>query len=185
MADQKKVEEAVRTLIEWTGDHKDREGLLDTPKRVTDAYKEFFSGYSKDAKALLEEGYSEVEGYQNIILVQKIPFYSHCEHHMIPFFGHVDIAYLPQDRVVGFSRLVRVLEIFSRRLQIQEKLTQQVAQTIFEALAPKGVAVLIQAEHLCMSMRGIRKTGVKVKTQSFLGSFSTHIEQEKLFRMLD
>ena len=172
MPDQKKAEEAVRTLLEWAGETTTREGLLDTPKRVAEAYGEFFSGYHQDPKSILADGFSQVGGYQDMVLVQKVPFYSHCEHHMIPFFGHADIAYVPDRRVVGFSRLIRVLEVFSRRLQIQERLTQQIADVIQEVLMPKGVAVMLSAEHLCMSMRGIRRSGVQIKTHAFCGSFS-------------
>ena len=185
MSNKKQAEEAVRTLIEWAGESATREGLLDTPKRVAEAYGEFFSGYCHDPKEILEDGFSQVGGYQDIVLVQKVPFYSHCEHHMIPFFGHADIAYVPDDRVVGFSRLVRILEIFSRRLQIQERLTQQIADVIQEVLLPKGVAVMLSAEHLCMSMRGVRRPGVQIKTHSFRGTFSEPYEQERFFRMLD
>jgi GTP cyclohydrolase I len=185
MSSQEEAEKAVRTLIEWAGEPAMREGLLNTPKRVAEAYGEFFSGYSEDPKVILEDGFSQVGGYEDLVLVQKVPFYSHCEHHMIPFFGHADIAYVPDTRVVGFSRLVRVLEVFSRRLQIQERLTQQIADVIQEALMPKGVAVMLSAEHLCMSMRGIRRPGVQIKTHAFCGTLSEPQEQERFFRMLD
>lgn len=185
MSDKKKVEDAVRTLLDWTGDDAAREGLVDTPKRVAEGFQEFFSGYAEDPKTILEDGFSQVGGYEDMVLVQKVPFYSHCEHHMIPFFGHASIAYVPNDRVVGFSRLIRVLHSFSRRLQIQERLTQQITDTIQEVLQPKGVAVLLSAEHLCMSMRGIRQEGVQVKTHAFSGIFETPEMQHKFFRLLD
>lgn len=185
MSDKKSAEDAVRTLLHWTGDDTTREGLMDTPKRVVEGFKEFFSGYGEDPKTILEAGFSQVGGYEDMVLVQKVPFYSHCEHHMIPFFGHASIAYVPKDRVVGFSRLIRVLQAFSRRLQIQERLTQQITDTIQEVLEPKGVAVLLSAEHLCMSMRGIRQVGVQVKTHAFSGVFETPEMQSKFFRLLD
>ena len=185
MEEKQKVEDAIRTLLSWTGDDPSREGLLDTPKRVAEGFEEFFSGYKQDPCTILQDGFSQVGGYNDMILVQKVPFYSHCEHHMIPFFGHASIAYIPNNRVVGFSRLIRVLHVLSRRLQIQERLTQQIADTIQEVLAPKGVAVLLSAEHLCMSMRGIRQEGVQVKTHSFSGAFTESTYQEKFFRLLD
>jgi len=185
MSEKQKVENAVRTLLNWTGDDSTREGLLDTPKRVAEGFEEFFSGYKQNPHAILEGGFSQVGGYKDIVLVQKVPFYSHCEHHMIPFFGHASIAYIPNERVVGFSRVIRVLQAFSRRLQIQERLTQQIADTIQEVLQPAGVAVLLSAEHLCMSMRGIRQEGVQVRTHAFTGLFTEHTQQEKFFRLLD
>lgn len=184
MAKKQQAEDAVKTLITWAGDNLEREGLADTPKRVVEAYQEFFVGYTQDPHDILSQSFSEVEGYQNIVLVEDIPFYSHCEHHMIPFFGKASIAYLPNQRIVGFSRLIRVLEVYSRRLQVQERLTEQVAQVIQEVLQPKGVAVFLQAEHLCMSMRGIRQSGVHVKTHSFCGTFTEPEQQERFFRML-
>ena len=185
MSERQTVEEAVRTLLNWTGDDPTREGLLDTPKRVVEGFEEFFSGYKQDPREILEGGFSQVGGYKDVVLVQKVPFYSHCEHHMIPFFGHASIAYLPNDRVVGFSRVIRVLHALSRRLQIQERLTQQIADTIQEVLQPKGVAVLLSAEHLCMSMRGIRQEGVQVRTHAFTGAFTENAQQERFFRLLD
>ena len=185
MSEKHNVEEAVRTLIHWTGDDPLREGLLDTPKRVAEGFEEFFSGYKQNPQEILEGGFSKVGGYKDIVLVQRVPFYSHCEHHMIPFFGHASIAYVPSDRVVGFSRIIRVLHAFSRRLQIQERLTQQIADTIHDVLQPEGVAVLLSAEHLCMSMRGIRQEGVQVRTHSFTGLFTKEDQQERFFRLLD
>ena len=184
MSEQEKVEEAVRKLIQWSGDDVEREGLHETPKRVADAYREFFSGYHQDPKEVLAQSFSEVGGYQDLILLENIPFHSHCEHHMIPFFGRAHIAYIPKHRVVGFSRLIRVLEIFSRRLQIQERLTNQVASLIQDVLQPRGVAVLLSAQHLCMSMRGIRQQDVYVKTHAFTGCLLDPIEQERLFQRL-
>ena len=182
--DLHKAEDAVKTLIQWSGDTIEREGLKDTPNRVALAYREFFSGYKEDPKEILAQSFSEVGGYQDLILVENIPFHSHCEHHMIPFFGTAHIAYVPKHRVVGFSRLIRVLEVFSRRLQIQERLTNQVANVIQDVLQPRGVAVLLSAQHLCMSMRGIRQQGVYVKTQAFTGSMLDPTEQERLYQRL-
>lgn len=184
MSEREKAEEAVRTLIQWSGDDLSREGLEETPKRVVDAYSEFFSGYAQDPKEVLAQSFTEVGGYQDLILVENIPFHSHCEHHMIPFFGHAHIAYIPKHRVVGFSRLIRVLEIYSRRLQIQERLTNQVVAAIQDVLQPRGAAVLLSGQHLCMSMRGIRQQNVYVKTHAFTGTLLDPIEQERLFQRL-
>ena len=184
MTTKEEAQQAITTLLNWIGEDGSREGLQDTPQRVVDAYTEFFSGYSENAHSILEQSFSEVDGFQDIILLEKIPFSSHCEHHMIPFFGHATIAYIPHTRVVGFSRLIRVLEIFSRRLQIQERLTEQVAKTIFETLQPQGVAVILEAQHMCMSMRGIKQAGVSVKTNSFWGVFQAPDIQNKLFHMM-
>ena len=183
MATKEDAQKAVSTLLNWIGEDPSREGLQDTPQRVVEAYSEFFSGYSECPHEVLKQSFSEVNGFHDIIVLEKIPFSSHCEHHMIPFFGHATIAYIPHTRVVGFSRLIRVLEIFSRRLQIQERLTEQVAKTIFESLQPQGVAVILNAQHMCMSMRGIRQPGVSVKTNSFWGAFQKTEIQNKLFQM--
>ena len=183
MPSKMEAQKAVETLLTWIGENPQREGIRDTPQRVIDAYQEFFSGYQEDPQKILKEGFSEIDGYHDIVLLEKTPFSSHCEHHMIPFFGHATIAYEPNEKVVGFSRLIRVLEVYSRRLQVQERLTEQVAKAIWETLKPKGIAVVLEAQHLCMSMRGIKQTGVLVKTQSFYGSFAEQDMQEKLFRM--
>ena len=165
------VQEAVRTLIRWAGDDPSREGLVDTPKRVARAWKEYCQGYAEDPATHLSRMFEEVGGYDEIVLLKDIPFQSHCEHHMAPIIGTASIAYLPTNRVVGISKLARVLHGFARRLQIQERLTAEVAQCIWDQLQPKGVAVVIEAAHECMTTRGIHKRGVSMVTSSMLGSF--------------
>lgn len=165
------VEQAVRTLIRWTGDNPNRDGLIETPSRVARAYEDLFSGYAEDAASLLRKTFDETEGYDEMIAMRGIRFESHCEHHMAPIMGQAWIAYVPTDRVVGISKLARVLEIFSKRLQIQERLTAQIANTIEEVLQPKGVAVLIKAQHLCVGMRGVRKHEADLVTTRMLGCF--------------
>ena len=165
------AEEAVRTLLRWVGDDINREGLRDTPKRVVKAYKELFSGYDQDAEEELGRTFEEVAGYDDIVLVKDIPFFSHCEHHMVPIIGKAHVAYLPDGKVLGLSKIARVIEIFGRRLQIQETMTAQIAHSIDDALHPRGVAVMIEAEHMCMSMRGIAKQGVSTITTQFTGVF--------------
>lgn len=167
------AEEAVRTLLRWAGDNPEREGLLDTPKRVVKSYEEFFAGYQQDPEALLERTFEEVEGYDEIIILKDIRLESYCEHHMVPIIGKVSIAYLPDRRVVGISKLARVAEMYAKRLQIQEKLTAQIAQTINKILKPKGVAVVVEASHMCMSTRGVHKTDVVMQTSQLLGCFRT------------
>ncbi len=151
------AEAAVRTLIAWAGDDPTREGLLETPKRVAKAYEELFQGYRMDASEALQKVFRDVEGYDDLVLVKDIPFHSHCEHHMVPFYGTAHIAYYPADGVVGLSKLARVVETFARRLQTQETMTAEITQSIQEALQPRGIAVVIEAEHMCMTMRGIQK----------------------------
>lgn len=168
---REQAEEAVRTLILWAGDDPDREGLLKTPERVVRSYGEFFAGYDQDPEEVLQTTFSEVEGYDEMVLVRDIPFMSHCEHHMVPFIGKAHVAYLPDTRVVGISKLARVVEIYARRLQIQEKLTVQVADTINRVLQPKGVAVVFDAQHQCMTMRGVHKPGAGTVTSRMLGAF--------------
>lgn len=163
--------QAVRTLIEWAGDDPTREGLLDTPKRVVEAYREFFEGYEEDGADHLARTFEEVDGYDQIVVLRDIPLESHCEHHMVPFTGVAHIGYLPNKRVVGISKLARVLDAYARRLQIQEKLTRQVAEVIQESLQPLGVGVIMEATHQCMTSRGVRKTGVKMVTSCLLGVF--------------
>jgi GTP cyclohydrolase I len=163
--------DAVRTLIRWAGDDPDREGLRGTPGRVVRAYGEFFEGYTQDPVAYLSRTFEEVEGYDEMVVLRDIPLESHCEHHMVPFVGKAHIAYLPDHRVVGISKLARVLDVYARRLQIQEKLTRQVAEAIQEVLQPKGVGVVIEATHGCMTSRGVHKTGVKMVTSCLLGDF--------------
>ena len=162
---------AVRTLIRWAGDDPEREGLLDTPARVARAYGEFFQGYTQDPEEILQTTFEEVEGYDEMVCVRDIPMISHCEHHMVPFMGKAHVAYLPDKRVVGLSKLARVVDLYARRLQIQEKLTVQVADAIDRVLQPKGVAVVIEAEHHCMTMRGVRKPGADTVTSRMLGLF--------------
>jgi GTP cyclohydrolase I len=168
---REEAEAAVRTLLLWTGDDPDREGLLDTPARVVRAYEEFFEGYALDPVALLERTFEEVEGYDEIVLLRDIRLESYCEHHMVPILGRAHVAYLPHRRVVGISKLARVVEAYAKRLQIQEKLTAQVANTIEQVLQPRGVAVVMEAEHQCMSTRGVHQTGVAMVTSRMLGAF--------------
>jgi len=165
--------EAVRTLIRWAGDDPAREGLLGTPDRVVRSYQEFFGGYDEDPVAMLQRTFEETDGYDEIVLLKDIRFESHCEHHMLPIIGKAHVAYLPNNRVVGISKLARVVEVYARRLQIQEKMTAQVANTIDEVLQPKGVAVVIEAAHQCMTTRGVHKPGVSMVTSRMLGLFRT------------
>ena len=165
------VTEAIRTLIRWTGDDPDREGLLDTPRRVARAWREYAHGYSEDPAVHLSRTFEEVGGYDEIVLLKDIPFQSHCEHHMAPIIGKAAIAYLPKDKVVGISKLARVLHGFARRLQVQERLTAQVADAIWQHLQPKGVAVVIEATHACMTARGVHTPGVMMTTSRMMGVF--------------
>jgi len=165
------VAEAVRTLIRWAGDDPDREGLLDTPKRVARAWREYTKGYEDDPSIHLSRTFHEVGGYDEIVLLKDIPFQSHCEHHMAPIIGKASIAYLPRDKVVGISKLARVLHGFARRLQVQERLTAEVADCICEHLQPKGVAVVIEAAHACMTARGVNTPGVMMTTSRMMGIF--------------
>ncbi|HEX2763098.1 MAG TPA: GTP cyclohydrolase I FolE [Allosphingosinicella sp.] len=165
------VREAVRTLIRWAGDDPDREGLLDTPARVARAWKEYAQGYGEDPSHHLSRTFEEVGGYDEIVLLKDIPFQSHCEHHLAPIIGRASIAYLPAERVVGISKLARVLHGFARRLQVQERLTAQVADCVWEHLKPQGVAVVIEASHACMSARGVNTPGVMMTTSRMMGVF--------------
>ena len=165
------AEAAIRTLILWAGDDPNREGLRGTPARVARSYEEFFAGYGSDPVELLQRTFEETEGYDEMVVLRDIRFESHCEHHMVPIIGSAHIAYLPDKRVVGISKLARVLEVYSHRLQIQEKLTVQVATTIDEVLQPKGVAVVIDAAHQCMTTRGVHKPGMSMVTSHMLGAF--------------
>ena len=173
------VAEAVRTLIRWAGDDPDREGLLDTPARVARAWKEYARGYGEDPARHLSRTFEEVGGYDEIILLKDIPFQSHCEHHLAPIIGKAAIAYLPGNKVVGISKLARVLHGFARRLQVQERLTAQVADCIAEQLQPKGVAVVIEASHACMSARGVGTPGVLMTTSRMMGIFRTDERSRK------
>ncbi len=165
------VLDAVRTLIRWAGDDPGREGLLDTPGRVARAYKEYFRGYGEDPREHLSRTFREVGGYDEIVLLRDIPFHSHCEHHMAPIIGKVHIAYLPTDRVVGLSKLARVALGYARRLQVQERLTAEIADAVQEVLNPRGVAVVVEASHACMSARGVMTTGATMTTSRMMGVF--------------
>ena len=168
---RKQAEEAIRTLLLWAGEDTRREGLLDTPGRVARAYEDWFSGYKDDPVAYLSRTFEEVEGYDEMIVLRDIGFESHCEHHMAPIIGHAHIGYLPSNKVVGISKLARVVETFARRFQVQEKMTAQIAHCIQDVLKPKGVAVVINATHQCMTTRGIHKPGVSMVTSQMLGAF--------------
>ncbi|MDD2860158.1 MAG: GTP cyclohydrolase I FolE [Acidiphilium sp.] len=168
---QAEAEAAIRTLIQWAGDDPAREGLLDTPARVARAYQDFFRGYAEDPEAILTRTFEEIEGYDEMVILRDIRLESHCEHHMVPIIGVAHVAYLPNLRVVGISKLARVVDAYAKRLQIQEKLTAQIANTINEVLQPRGVAVVIEAGHECMSTRGVHKTGVSMVTSRMLGAF--------------
>ena len=165
------AEAAVRTLLRWAGDDPSREGLLDTPKRVVDAYGDWFSGYAEDPREYLERTFEEVAGYDEMIVLRDIEFESHCEHHMAPIIGRAHVGYLPDGKVVGISKLARVVEAYARRFQVQEKLTAQIAGVIEEVLRPRGVAVVVDASHECMTTRGIHKRGVSMVTSKMLGGF--------------
>ncbi|NLI27784.1 MAG: GTP cyclohydrolase I FolE [Acetobacter sp.] len=167
------AEEAVRTLLAWTGDDPDREGLLGTPDRVVRAYEEFFEGYQDDPVALLERTFEETENYNELVVLRDIRLESHCEHHIIPLIGKAHVAYLPDRRVVGISKLARLVDVFAHRLQIQEKLTAQIADTIHSVLKPRGVAVVVDAAHQCMTTRGVHKPGVSMVTSRMLGEFES------------
>jgi GTP cyclohydrolase I len=171
---REEAEAAVRTLIGWAGDDPDREGLRDTPRRVAKAYEELYRGYREDAGAVLARVFEEVAGYDDMVVVRDIPFTSHCEHHMVPFVGKAHVGYIPNGKVTGLSKLARVVEIYSKRLQVQEKLTAQIAGTIWKALNPQGVAVVIQARHFCMCYRGVRQPGAVTTTSKLHGIFLTN-----------
>ena len=173
--------EAVKTLIKWAGDNPEREGLKETPKRVIKSYKDFFSGYNSDPREILSKKFKEVDGYDEIIILKNIRLESHCEHHMVPFIGTAHVGYLPKNKVVGLSKLARLVEAFAKRLQIQEKLTAQIANAIDEVLQPKGVGVIIEASHLCVATRGIHKPDSKMVTSRMLGSFRSDQATRKEF----
>mgnify|MGYP003332743253 FL=1 len=175
------AEEAVRTLIRWAGDDPDREGLIGTPDRVVRAYEEFFAGYNDDPQEILLRTFEEIEGYDEMVVLRDIRVESHCEHHMVPIIGRAHVAYLPDKRVVGISKLARVVETYARRLQIQEKLTAQIANTIEQVLRPRGVAVVIEAAHQCMTTRGVHKSGVTMVTSRMLGAFRDGSETRREF----
>ena len=168
---REEAEAAIRTLIRWAGDDPAREGLIDTPARVARAYEEFFSGYEQDPKEILARTFSEVDGYDEMIVMNDIRFESHCEHHMVPIIGKAHVGYLPNKRVVGISKLARLVDVYAHRLQVQEKMTVQIADTLQEILQPKGVAVVIEAAHQCMTTRGVHKPGVGLVTSRMVGAF--------------
>ncbi len=168
---QAEAEEAIRTLIRWAGDDPTREGLLGTPDRVVRAYREFFSGYDQDPEAILKRTFEETDGYDEMIVLKDMRFESHCEHHLAPIIGRAHIAYLPRHRVVGISKLARLLDCYAKRMQIQEKLTAQIANTLQEVLQPRGVAVVVDAAHQCMTTRGVHKPGTSMVTSRMLGAF--------------
>lgn len=179
------AEAAVRTLIRWAGDDPAREGLLDTPARVARAFEEWFEGYGQDPDAVLARTFEEVEGYDDIVLMKDIRVESYCEHHMAPIIGKAHVAYLPEDKVVGISKLARLVDIYGKRLQVQEKMTAQIADTLERVLKPRGVAVMIEAEHQCMSTRGVHKHGVDTLTTRFTGVFKDDPDMEaRFFRLI-
>ena len=181
----KEAEEAVVKILTWMGEDPNREGLIETPKRVINAYKEFFSGYKEDPKKILEKTFGDVEGYDDMVIQKNISVFSHCEHHMAPIIGVAHVAYIPKDRVVGLSKLARVVEIFSKRLQTQERLTMQIATTLMEALDAKGVAVSIDSTHQCMTMRGIKKEHATTVTNYYLGQFKEDLSfQNRYLRFI-
>jgi GTP cyclohydrolase I len=183
---RKQAEEAVSTLLLWAGEDTRREGLLDTPARVARAYEDWFSGYNSDPVGFLERTFEEVEGYDEMIVLRDIEFESHCEHHMAPIIGHAHVGYLPNNKVVGISKLARVVEAFARRFQVQEKMTAQIAHCILNVLQPKGVGVVIEASHQCMTTRGIHKSNVTMVTSQMLGLFRTDARTRAEFlRMID
>jgi GTP cyclohydrolase IA len=176
---------AVKTLIRWAGDDPSREGLLDTPRRVAMAYKELFKGYTEDPDTILDKVFREISGYDDMVTVKDITFHAHCEHHMVPFFGKVHIAYYPKDGVVGLSKMARLVDVFARRLQTQETMNAQILQAMETALNPRGVAVMIEAEHMCMSMRGVQKHGSTTITTQFSGIFRENpSEQARFFTLV-
>ena len=173
--------EAVRTLIRWAGDDPSREGLIDTPKRVVNSYAEFFCGYNQDPKSVLSTTFSETQNYDEMVVLRNMRLETYCEHHMVPFIGKAHVGYLPSGKVVGLSKIARLVDVYSKRLQIQEKLTSQIADTIEEILKPKGVGVVIEAQHQCMTTRGVHKPGTSAITSRMLGSFRTDSNTRREF----
>jgi GTP cyclohydrolase I len=179
------AEAAAKTLIAWIGDNPNREGLIDTPRRVVKAFEEVFGGYRENPEDVLDRTFGEIGNFDDIVVVRKIPFYSFCEHHMFPMIGHAHVAYMPIDRVVGLSKIARVIDMYARRLQTQEHLTSQILTAIDENLKPRGVAVMIEAEHMCMAMRGVQKQGVSTVTTQFSGVFRNDPEEQvRFFRLV-
>jgi GTP cyclohydrolase I len=181
---REEAEDAVRTLLRWIGENPGREGLLDTPKRVVKAYEQFFAGYDQDADEILGTVFEEVEGYDDLVLVKDIDFASHCEHHMVPFLGKAHIASYPNGGVVGLSKLARLVEVYCRRLQTQETMTAQIAEAMMQSLQPFGVAIMIEAEHMCMSIRGVQKNGASTVTTRFTGRFRDPAEQVRFLTLV-
>jgi GTP cyclohydrolase I len=182
---REEAEAAVRTLIAWAGDNPLREGLVNTPRRVVAAFEELYSGYGHNPEEVLTTTFKEVGGYQDMVLVRDIPFYSHCEHHMVPFVGKAHIAYYPIDGVVGLSKLARLVDIFARRLQTQETMTAQISAALEKYLGTRGAAVMLEAEHMCMSMRGVHKVGASTMTSHFTGIFEENaVEREKFLNLV-
>lgn len=183
---RKEAEDAVRTLIAWAGDNPEREGVLETPRRVVDSFSEIYAGYGQDPARVLNKTFKDVGGYDDIVLLRDIPFHSHCEHHMVPFFGKAHIAYLPHDGVVGLSKLARLTDLFAKRLQTQENLNAQIIDAINEHLNPRGAAVMLEAEHMCMSMRGVHKHDIKTLTHRFTGVFAEEpAERDRFFALVN
>ena len=181
----KEAEDAFRTILAWMGEDPNREGLLETPKRVTKAFKEYFKGYHEDPRIVLDKTFGDVDGYDDMVVQKNISVQSHCEHHMAPIIGKAHVAYIPKDRVVGLSKLARVVEVFSKRLQTQERLTMQIAKTIMESLDAKGVAVTIDSTHQCMTMRGIKKENATTVTNYYLGLFKEDLSfQNRYLRFI-
>jgi GTP cyclohydrolase I len=175
------AEDAVRTLLRWAGDDPDREGLLDTPSRVTRAYRQWFRGYEEDPVAMLQRTFEEVEGYDEMVVLRDIRFESYCEHHLAPIIGKAHVGYIPTDRVIGISKLARLVDAYGKRLQVQEKMTAQIANTLMDVLKPRGVAVVLEGEHHCMSTRGVHKHGVSMVTSTMLGGFREDHRTRKEF----
>ena len=178
---REEAEAAVRTLLLWAGENPDREGLINTPKRVVKAYEEMFAGYNQSAEEILGTVFDEVSGYNDPVLIKDIPFYSHCEHHMVPIIGKAHIAYMPDGRVVGLSKIPRVVDVYAKRLQTQESITAEVADALYRYLKPRGVAVLIEAEHMCMAMRGVKKQGSTTVTATYRGFYKDNVEAQVNF----
>ena len=184
--DRSEVEAALRTIIRWTGDDPDRPGLLETPARVTRAFEEYFAGYAQDPALLLQKTFEEIEGYDEIIVLGGIPLESHCEHHLAPIIGRAWVAYVPRGRVVGISKLARVVDAYAKRLQIQEKMTAQIADTIEKVLQPQGVGVIIKATHHCMTTRGVHKPGTELVTSRMLGCFQNNpVSRQEFLSVVD
>ena len=179
--DRTRAEKAVRDLLIWAGEDPDREGLLETPARVVRSFEEFFAGYKDNPVEMLERTFEETDGYDEMVVLRGIDFVSHCEHHMVPIIGRANVAYLPDKRVVGISKLARVVDVYAKRLQIQERMTAQIANSVNTVLQPKGVAVVIEAEHQCMTTRGVQKAGVKMMTSRMLGSFRDDAKTRREF----